>query len=341
MPELTKFGDISPRQAAYSAVKMLERGQNLVILERFGQSVPIPKRNTQTIKFRRYESLALATAPLAEGVTPSGQKLTYTDVTAVLQQLGDTVGLTDIVVDTHEDAVPKETIKLCGEQIADTVEVVRYNKLKAGSTVFYANSAASRAYVSSPPLAKDLKRIIRYLNRQKAKPISTMVKASALISTEPVNPSFFAVCHTDLKPDLKNMDGFTEVKNYSNSDKALPGEVGACEEIRFICTRLFDPWLAAGSSATGTTYLSNGEAVSSAAAPDVYPILIFAEDAYAIVPLQGENAVTPTLINPGTPTKDDPLGQRGSVSWKTMQTCCILNQSWCIRYETACTSNPS
>jgi len=58
------------------------------VTERFGQAKPIPKKSSQTIKFRRYESLANATAPLAEGVTPGGQKLTKTDVSATLQQFG-------------------------------------------------------------------------------------------------------------------------------------------------------------------------------------------------------------------------------------------------------------
>jgi len=244
-------------------------------------------------------------------------------------------------MDTHEDNVLDEAVTLCSEQIADTIEVIRIAKLKAGSNIFYANNVATRLLVNSPPLASDLKRIVRSFNRRKARPISSIVKASASIATEPVAPSFFAMCHTDLIADLKNMTGFTEVKNYSNSDRALPGEVGACEGIRFICTALFEPWLAAATSATGTTYLSSGDIPASALAPDVYPIIIVAQNAYGIVPLQGENAVTPTVLNPGKPSKSDPLGQRGYVSWKTMQTSCILNQNWLVRYECACSAIPA
>jgi N4-gp56 family major capsid protein len=68
-------------------------------------------------------------------------------------------------------------------------------------------------------------------------------------------------------------------------------------------------------------------------------MIIVAQNAYGIVPLQGEGAVTPTVINP-TPTKSDPLGQRGSVGWKTWQTLAILNQSWMARYEVAATAKP-
>ena len=86
--EMTTYGDISPRTAGYAVKELLKRGQHLVTTERFGQSRPLPKKNTQTIKFRRYESLVNALAPLAEGVTPAGQKLRYTDIVAVIQQYG-------------------------------------------------------------------------------------------------------------------------------------------------------------------------------------------------------------------------------------------------------------
>lgn len=337
MPEITTYGDISPRTAAYAAVQLLERGQYLLVTERYGQSKPLPKKHTQTVKFRRYESLARAAAPLAEGITPAGQKLTKTDITAILQQYGDLVTITDVIRDTHEDPVLQEAVDIAGEQIAETIETIRIAVLRAGSTVFYANGVASRALVNSTVKAGDLRLVVRYFHKMKARTISKIVSASAMISTEPVAPAYFAMCHTDLISDLRDTPGFVPIEQYSNSDKTQPGEVGKIETIRFVCTPLFEPFLASGVS--GTTFLSNGVAPSAAAAADVYPIIIVAENSYGIIPLQGEGAVTPTVINP-TPTKSDPLGQRGSVGWKTWQTACILQQSWLARYEVACTAKP-
>ena len=231
-----------------------------------------------------------------------------------------------------------EAIDICGEQAAETLEVIRVAILRAGSNVFYANGVASRATVNSVVSAGDLRRVVRYFNRRKAKPISQIVKASAKISTEPVAQSYFAMCHTDMKSDIREIAGFTPVEQYSNSDRSLPGEIGKVEEIRFVCSALIEPFLAAGVA--GTTYLSSGEIVAAATACDVYPILIVAQDAYGIVPLQGKNSVTPTVLNPDKPSKSDPLAQRGMVSWKTYHTACILNQNWLARVETACTAKP-
>ena len=44
---------------------------------------------------------------MAEGVTPPSQKLTYEDISVVLQQWGTGVEITDVIVDNHEDDVLK------------------------------------------------------------------------------------------------------------------------------------------------------------------------------------------------------------------------------------------
>jgi len=338
MAEITLSGDISQRTAAYAAVRLLKRHQFLTVTERFGQARPMPKNKSDTIKFRRYESLVPATAPLAEGVTPQGQKMRYTDVQAVLQFYGDVVWITNVIQDTHEDPVLNEAMDECGEQASETIERLRIAKMKAGATVFYANNVAGRSTVNSTPSVGDLRRIVRFLNKRKAKKISKIVKASALVSTEPVASAFFGLCSTDVESDLREMAGFTPVEQYSSSDRSLPGEVGKCEQIRFICTPLFEPW--EGTGASGTTYLSGGAIVSAAASCDVYPIIIVAQDSYAIIPLQGKNAVSVAVKRPDTIEKSDPIGQRGFASWSTWQTSCVLNDDWLVRYEIAVTAVP-
>jgi N4-gp56 family major capsid protein len=214
--------------------------------------------------------------------------------------------------------------------------VVRISVLKAGTNVFYADSVTSRALVNSPPTRSDLRKVYRYFRKHKAKVISKIVKATAKISTEPVAPAFFAMGHTDLDADIRAMSGFIPVEQYSNSDRALMAEIGKVDQFRFILTPLFEPWELAGVS--GSTYLTGGTTGTGKA--DVYPLIVVAMDSYGIVPLQGENAVTPMVVNPNKPTHSNPLGQSGFVSWKTYQTAVILNQNWVARVECAATSNP-
>jgi N4-gp56 family major capsid protein len=127
------------------------------------------------------------------------------------------------------------------------------------------------------------------------------------------------------------MTGFIDVKDYGSIPR-FETEVGSCEDVRYLTSTIFSSWADGGSpTGAGTTRIS-----TAGSACDVYPILILAKDAYGIVALKGKFAITPMVINP-TPSKSDPLGQRGSISWKTMQTAVILNDNWMYRYEVAAT----
>ena len=109
---------------------------------------------------------------------------------------------------------------------------------------------------------------------------------------------------------------------------------GKVESVRFVLTPHFSPWLAAGA-AVGAGMISAG-----AANNDVYPLLIVSPDAYGIVPLKGSRAAQITVMNPGKPSKSDPLGQKGFVGWKTWHTAVILNDLWMARIETCATDAP-
>lgn len=321
------YGDISPRTAAYAASELLKRGDPLLVFERYGQAKPLPKNSTQTMKFRRYKALPLATTPLTEGVTPTGSSLTYEDVTAVLKQYGDFVAITDVIEDTHEDPILRETMSLCGEQAAQTLETVRYGVLNAGTNVFRAGGVASRNAVATGLTIGLQRKIVNALQRQLAGRITNIVTASPNFATEPIAPAYIAVCHVDLETSIRQLPGFVPVEKYSDAMKAQPGEIGKVESVRYIGTTMALPFTGAGASVTD--YMATGGKA------DVYPILFFGKDAYGLVSLKGKNAVTPIVLNPNTPRGGDPLGQRGSIGWKAYSTAVILNEAWMARAEVA------
>lgn len=324
------------RTNGFAVAKLLMRGQAQMILERFGQTDPQGQNKSLTRKFRRLEALPPAIAPIAEGVAPAGQQLIVTDIQCQLEQYADAIPFSDVIQDTIEDNTLSDMVSLAAQQVAETKEIVRYAVLKAGTNVYYSGTATTRATVNGTISRGDLRRIYRGLKRNRAKEIGQVIAATANVATEPVGKAYFAVCHTDLDADWKNVAGFTPVEKYSNTMKAMDGEIGKVENIRVITSDLFSPFLAAGTS--GSTYLTNGSSGTGAA--DVYPILIFGQDSYAIVPLQGKNAVKINVINPN-PCIADPCGQKGVVSWKMYDGCVILNELWMARYEVAATATPA
>ncbi|MBZ0158401.1 MAG: N4-gp56 family major capsid protein [Alphaproteobacteria bacterium] len=324
---VTTYGDISPRTAAYASKEMLERGLPLLVFEKFMQAKVLPANNTKSMSFRRYNSLPLATTPLTEGVTPTSKKVTTTDVVVTLNQHGDLVELTDVVLDTHEDPVIREHTAILGEQAAQTVETIRFNVLKAGTNKFYANGSA-RTDVNTALSLTLQKKIVRALKRQNAMKITSVVKSSPSFNTEAVLPSYIAIAHTDLENDIRAMTGFIDVKNYG-STTPMEGEIGAVNDVRYILTNICTPYADGGGNKGAMVSTSGTKA-------DVYPVIYLAKNAWAGVALKGAFAITPIVINP-VPSKSDPLGQRGSIAWKTMQGAVILNDAWMAVAEVAAT----
>lgn len=321
----TKYGDISPRTAAYVNRDLLRVGLPYLIFEKFGQTHVLPMNNTKSMEFRRYEALDNDPKTLVEGVTPTDtQQLTETDILVTLDQYYDGVQLTDIVLDTHEDPVLQVAIERLGESVAQMIEKVRFGVLRAGSNVYYANGAG-RSAVNTAISRSMQRRVIRGLKRQHASQFTKIVRSTPSWGTVAVQPAFVAVAHPDLESSIRDMTGFKDVIDYG-AVSPWENEIGAVEGVRYLLSTVVEPWANAGG-------LDNDAVLSSAGTnADVYPILYFARDAYAIVPLKGRHAITPMVTNP-KPTDSDPWAQRGWVTIKTMQNAVILNDLWCARVE--------
>jgi len=323
-------------------------------LEKFGQVYPLPTNSTQTAKFRRYFLMGatgaagpdngagtngagqpfyipLALTPLVEGVTPAGSMLANQDYTVTLAQYGDYVTITDVIEDTHTDPVLQQTTDILGEQAAVTVETLRFNVLKAGTNVWYANNVAGRSSVATVITLTDQRRITTGLNRQNAKKISQVVASTADFNTKSVEAAYFAVCHPDLESDIRNMTGFISVANYGPHTTPFEGEIGSVEQCRYLTSTVIVPWTSSG--ATGTSGLRSTDSTHA----DVYPVLYFGRDAYGIVPLKGKSSMTPMVVNP-KPAPGDPLAQRGTVGWKLWTSALILQDAWMARGEFACSA---
>lgn len=325
---VTTFGDITPRTALYAQKELLRRALPFLILEKFGQGRPVPERSSKVTKFRRYEALSASPNALTEGVTPTAKTLTVTDVTATLVQYGDLVGITDVIMDTHEDQVLQEAVAILGEQAAQMIETIRFNVLKAGTSVQYANGSARNAVNTAITLTAQ-RRCTRTLKRQNARPITSVIRSTPSYATENVAAAYIALVHPDLESDIRGLAGFVPVERYGTISP-YENEIGKVEDCRYLTSTVFVPWADAGG-AKGSMLSTTGTLA------DVYPILYLARDAYGIVPLKGMTSITPTVVNP-KPSDSDPLAQRGWVGWKSMQTAVILNDAFMVRLEVAATA---
>ena len=327
---MTAYGDVSPRVGIIAITQFLKHAEHPIVFNKLGQIERVPKNKGQTIKWRRWVPFDPITTPLTEGVTPSSQKLAVVDVTASLGQYGNWSEITDVIQDTHEDPILQGMMQIHGQQASESFETLTYLTLRAGTNVVYANGSARNAVNTKVSLGK-VRSAVRTLNKNKCRKKSTILAPSVNYKTQAIEAAYVAVCHTDLEPDIRDLPGFVPVSQYGSRQTICPQEFGSVENVRFITTTVATPFADAGGL-DGDTVLS-----TTGTNADVYPILIFGEDAYGTVALKGKDAAEILVRNPGKPEKGNELGQTGSVGWKGWHVAARLNEAWMVRLEVAAT----
>lgn len=327
MAGTTTYGDITPRTAGHVVRELLERGFPHLCFEKWGQAKPLSNRSTKTMIWRRYLAFNATPKTLAEGVTPKMTQLRKVDVQTTLVQLGDGTTISDVVADTHEDPVMQEAIDILGEQAAIMVEKFRFNILKAGTSVFYSNGTA-RTSVNTKITTSLQRRITRQLDRLLARKITRAIASTARFDSASIPAAYVALHHTDVSNDVRDMFGFKDTVDYGGGMVAMENETGNVESVRYFGSQIMEPWTDAGGAYGGAVISTSGTSA------DVYPVLYIAKDAYGLVALKGQSALTPMVVNP-KPSDSDPFAQRGHVTWKSMQGAVILNDDWMVRAEVA------
>lgn len=324
-----QYADMGARIGIFAAAQFLVHAQPDLILEKFAQLTSIPKNKSQVIKWRRLVPFDAAMDQLVEGITPSPTGVRYEDVQGQVAQYGAWIPFTDVLIETHEDENLKQYTVGAGEQAALTKERVLWNMLIAGSNVIYSGTATSRATVEAPLSGADLQLAQRVLKNAFTKPITKMLNASPKIATQPVAPGYIGIGHTNLEQDLRAITGFVPRENYSEVKLLHEREIGKYQDLRFILAPHFTYFPGAGST-TISGVLNNGTNV------DVYPLVIFGQDAFGSVALKGTEAARVAVKNPKMgESYEDPLGQRGFVAWKMWFAGVRLNEAWMVRVESA------
>ncbi len=255
------------------------------------------------------------------------------DYTVQLYQYGDYITITDVIVDTHTDPVLAQASDILGEQAAVTVETLRFNVLKAGTNVWYANNVGGRSSVITAITLADQRRVTTGLNRQNAKKITSVVASTPAFNTKSVEAAYMAVVHPDLETDIRGMTGFVPVASYGPHTSPFEGEIGSVEQVRYLQSTVIAPFKDAG----GTAVTNALRYTTANSACDVYPVLIFGRDAYGIVPLKGKSSMATMVVNP-KPAAGDPLAQRGTVGWKLWTGTVILQDAFMARLEVGATA---
>lgn len=301
--------DLRPEIKTYYSDYLIDLAEAELVHDQFGQKRNIPAGSGKTIEFRKFNPLAKITNALVEGVTPEGQALDTSAITATVSQYGGYVVITDLLDLTAIDNVKTEAVQLIGSQAGRSLDTVVREILNGGTNVqYHEGERANRAAITASDTltVKAVRAAVRTLKRQNAKKI---------------NGDFIGIIHPDVSYDLMSDPNWVDWQKYTSPEHMYQNEIGKIAGVRFVETtegKIFE-----GAGASGM---------------DIYSTLIIAANAYGTTNIEG-GGLQLIVKQKGSAGTADPLDQRSTVGWKATKTAERLVEDYMVRIETACTFN--
>ena len=303
---------LSPEMKTFYDMSLIdEAGPNLVH-DQFGQKRPIPANGGKTVQFRRFSPLPKATTPLTEGVTPNGNQLDVSEITATVSQYGDYIVQSDVLELTALDNTILEAAKLLGRQAGLTLDTVVRNILHTGTNVSYCPKRGADGSETEVTSRADLD-----ASCQLTVDMVNQVVAKLRAQNAPtIDGKYVAIIHPYVAYDLMRDPEWIDAHKYANAECLYEGEIGEIAGVRFVQTT--------------EAKVYSGEGCPQGLA--VFGSLSFGDGAYGVTEIQGGGLET-IVKQKGSGGTSDPLDQRSSVGWKALKTAELLIPAYLVRVE--------
>lgn len=301
--------NLSAEMKTYYEKRLLDNAEPKLVHNQFGDKYPIPKGSGKTIELRKYSPLAKATTPLTEGVTPDGQALDVSALTAAVKQYGGWIQLADMLDLTAIDDNVVQATKLLGSQAGRTLDTIIRDELAGGTNVIYAPkivSGVETAVTSRANLDATAKLTVDLIFRAAAQLES--------MNADPINDSYVAIIHPYAAYDLMRCEEWIDAHKYATPDNIYNGEIGKIGNVRFVKSTEAVIWTGAGCP--------SGLAV--------FGTIVLGAHAYGITEIEGGGL---QHIVKQLGYGDDPLNQRSSCGWKATCVAKRLVEEYMVRIE--------
>ncbi len=294
MENLNTTTTLSSEMKTFYDLTLIDEASASLVHDQFGQKRPIPVGGGKTIEFRKFAPLAKATTPLTEGVTPSGNNLSVSTVTATVSQYGDYVTQTDMLELTAIDNTVVEAAKLLGRQAGLTLDTVVRNVIQSGTNVTYCPKIAADGTETEVTSRANLDATC-----QLTVDVVQQVVAKLRAQNAPtINGKYIAIIHPYVAYDLMRDPEWVSAHKYATPENLYAGEIGEIAGVRFVQTTEAKVYKGAGCPA--------GMAV--------FGSLFFGDGAYGVTDIGG-GGLEIIVKQKGSGGTADPLDQRSSVGY--------------------------
>lgn len=257
----------------------------------------------KTVIFNRFTPLALATTPLTEGSSPTAVDMTSTQVSATLQEYGNSVAVSTLFKMTSLDEGLAEHVDVMGTNAGETIDKLINTELSANATAQLAAAALSSIAATDVLSGAMIRKAVRTLKTNKAQKFDGGV--------------FRGIVQPATAYDLMVNSEWLDANRYTTSEAIKNGVIGKIAGVEFV--------------------ESNNSSTESSTVT-VYHNFIFGKHAYAQVSLAGQAGPRIIVKTPGANTTSDPLDMFSTVGWKAVFATKVLNSNWVINCKTGATA---
>lgn len=252
-------------------VEPLARRQ--LVAYQFGKPLHLDTNRGTTYTATRYQRLPLPFAQLQEGVAPSGEAVNVVTVSAVVQQWGDSVIVTDVANITIYHPTFQQAIQLISLQMPETLERNTFNTLLAGNQVNYANGRANRAALVATDVMTphEANKIYGSLTTYGAPRFNgderedMMIEAGAYrdpSKSPAVMQHYVALIHPLSAQDMRENSQVNTAWSFSDINRLYNNELGAWGGFRWVETNMMPYWVGV-ALVTGTASTTGGNLATS------------------------------------------------------------------------------
>ena len=225
--QTTSSSGLTEEMKTYYSDYLVDMVEPRLVHDQFADKKDIPKNSGKTIEFRKYSPLAKALKPIQEGVTPDGNNLNMSTITAEIYQYGDYITLSDILQLAAIDNNVVQATKLLGSQAGRTLDTVTREVMAGGTNVIYAPDADTP---DEEPVARHMITADNKFTPDMAFKAKTQLAA---MNAPFIDDSYVAIIHPYASYDIMRDPEWLDVKKYDNSDY-YKGEIGKIGGVRFV-----------------------------------------------------------------------------------------------------------
>lgn len=301
---LTTTSTMSQPVQEYYEKQFLLRAEEEFVYEGLGKVGRIPANQGNTVVWNRMTNPTAKTTALTEGTDPTPSGLSASLISATVAQYGNYEQVTDLLELTAIDSTIEEVIDVLAYEAAKTIDQVIVNKISAGGTQLFANTAVARnSLVPTDTFSvTDLRKAVRQLHTFAA-PSHTKGR-------------FVATAHPDVIFDLQGDSNWVNAHIYTEKgiDAVYNGEAGEMYGVRFVMSQQAPVLTNSGSAGT-----------------EVYLTHIMGRDFFGVSNLQNLE----TYVD--SPSPRSALRLFSDIGWKASHAVAVLNDSFAIRVESGAT----